>query len=103
MTEIRQRRAHPRTNCTLPIIILTEDSRLLRSALMLNFSQGGLYFETASPIDKGELITVKVDENPDLKAAGCDNWRRCRAEVRWCAEIEIAGSRRYGCGVQYVA
>ncbi len=103
MTEHEQRRAHPRTHCTIPIVIERNNPRMLSSALMLNYSDGGLYFEISAPLETGDYIKVNTDDNSVLDPVSRDAWKQRRAEVRWCREIEISGSRRYGCGVQYLS
>jgi hypothetical protein len=98
-----QRRAHPRIKCTVPIVVVKEKPRLPSSALMLNYSEGGLYFEISSPLDPGSYIAIKTDEDSILDPVGLGSREHRQAEVRWCLEIEISGSIRYGCGVQYLS
>lgn len=97
-----QRRAHPRFSCAVPIVVVRDSPRRLSSALMLNYSEGGVYFELSSPLDTGSYVMVKTDDDPLLDSGGFGPARQCRAEVRWCLEIEIGGARRYGCGVQFI-
>lgn len=87
----------------MPIIVTkeAEDGRFC-SALMLNYSEGGLYFELSDPLETGAGIIVKTDDASILDPVGFGTWRRRPAEVRWCLKLEGTGARRYGCGVQYI-
>jgi hypothetical protein len=97
-----QRRVYPRVSCAVPIVVVRDSPRMLSSALMLNYSKGGVYFEISSPLDTGSYVMVKTDDAPVFDSAGFGSARQCRAEVRWCMEIEISGAKRYGCGVQFI-
>ena len=72
------------------------------SALMLNYSVGGLYFEISDPLETGSYVMVKTDDNSVLDPIGNGTWEHRQAEVRWCMPIETSESHRYGCGVQYI-
>jgi hypothetical protein len=102
MAKETQRRAHPRIKCTVPIVISNDKPRMLSSALMLNYSEGGAYFEISSRLDTGACIIVKTDEDSILDPVGFGTWNQRQAEVRWCLTIETSGAIRYGCGVQYI-
>ena len=102
MNENMQRRAHPRFKCIIPIVISRETPQILSSALMFNYSEGGLYFEVSDPLTPGAYIKIKTDDNSALDPIGCGTWDQRRGEVRWCLELETSGSTRYGCGVQYL-
>ena len=103
MAEHEQRRAHPRIKCTAPIIILRDKPQMYSSALMLNYSEGGMYFEISDPLETGSYVMVKTDDNSVLDPIGCGTWNQRQAEVRWCMAIEASDSHRYGCGVQYIS
>ena len=62
----------------------------------------GWDFEISAPLDTGAYIMIKTDDVSILDPVGCGTWEERKAEVRWCMEIKISGSRRYGCGVQYI-
>ena len=98
----KQRRTYTRMKCSVPIVILRDQPRMFSSALMMNYSEDGLYFEISEPIETGAYIMIQTDETAILDPVGCGTWDQRQAEVRWCMAIEESGSHRYGCGVQYV-
>jgi len=66
-------------------------------AMMHNFSDGGMYFESLFSLVPGTKVKIKV-ENPLLTGVS----PTLSAEVRWCREILNDNSFYcYGIGVQY--
>ncbi len=102
MVEQRQRRAHPRFKCTIPIVVSRDMPQILSSALMLNYSEGGVYFEISDPLCPGAYVMIKTDDNSALDPVSSGTWHSRRAEVRWCLELDDRGASRYGCGVLFL-
>lgn len=103
MMTITQRRKFPRIQCEVPITCLVEKSGDNCFAIMRNYSDGGLYFETECLIDEKAPITVTSEKDSGLDPVAAGTWGSRQAEVRWC--LEIAGSQPtvYGCGAQYLS
>lgn len=102
MERRKQRRAHPRFKCTIPVVISKERPRVLSSALMLNYSEGGVYFEISDPLCPGSYIMIKTDDNSAIDPVGSGTWQHRRAEIRWCQEMAPGDSTRFGCGALFV-
>ena len=72
------------------------------SVLIKNFSDGGFYFEVSSPLDSGESILVRSDDNTIIDPVGSGTWTPRLAEIKWCMEVGTGKAFRYGCGAKYV-
>jgi hypothetical protein len=75
-------------------------------AKMLNYSEGGLYFESDSaPLPKTGLY-IRIEENLDeTSKVGVHAGFRMMTlgEVRWCHKITDKDMIKYGIGVKYYA
>ena len=75
-------------------------------AKMLNYSEGGLYFESDSaPLPKtGLYIRIEENLNESSKVGVHAGFRMITlGEVRWCHEITNKDIIKYGIGVKYYA
>jgi hypothetical protein len=96
------KRAYSRDTYEAPIMYANYDTENYYSAKVYNNSQGGMYFESDSPIKPEADICVKmVNYSPDT--SGPEAYKAYRAIVRWCKKIDKEDSSRYGIGIQYLA
>lgn len=102
MEKQKEHRACPRFQCEIPVVILRDMPMILFSTLILNYSQGGMYFEIYDPLETGAYIMIKLEKITDCARKSLSTWGYRPAEVCWCRQIEEGDSRRYGCGIRYV-
>ena len=77
-------------------------------ARMVNFSSGGVCFETTQPVTAGATVLLRVEDfRRECRAecrhgAGCP-WVRATTlgEVKWCEDVSEAGHPRFGVGLKY--
>ena len=73
-------------------------------ARMLNYCEGGLYFESAFPFKPGTSIYIRIEEF-SRKASHSPLYRGYRTvtlgEVKWCKEVSDSESYKFGIGVRY--
>ena len=74
-----------------PIKYSTASVKETREANMFNCSEGGLYFETNSPLKPGVDVAVS--------AAGQN--RYFRASIKWCQRVGPIDKSIYGVGAEY--
>lgn len=73
-------------------------------AKMLNYGEGGLYFESGFPFKPRTCIYIRVEKILPI-ASGYPLHHGLRSstigEVKWCQEISDSESYKYGIGVKY--
>jgi len=71
---------------------------------MVNYSEGGLYFESKTPFKPGTSIHIKLEKSL-FSAAGAkphDGFRfSTLGEVKWCKDLSTKECDKYGIGVKY--
>jgi hypothetical protein len=73
-------------------------------AKMLNYCQGGLYFESELAFRPGTNIYIRIEEfSQEASKSPFHNGFRTTTlgEVKWCKEISGAKSCKFGIGVKY--
>lgn len=96
-----QRRAFEREPCDIPILFSPAGSDRFHQAVMRNYSQGGVYFESHLALSKGMSIFVQTGEEAPPDPMG-EVFKDIRpAEVRWCMAIAGTEPQKFGCGIQY--
>ena len=65
-------------------------------ARMLNYSPGGMYFESDYAPLPGSEVTIGIEQSPD--DSGADIYR---AQVRWRKTLPQNSEYTYGVGVKY--
>ena len=82
-----------------------EDSRndpeKLQPVEMINFSRGGMCFESGSAVGSGDRIKIKKIV-PPIDQTRPEEHRGCLAEVRWCIPVSGKDVSVYRVGVEYV-
>jgi hypothetical protein len=67
-------------------------------ATMLNYSRGGMYFESPYPLQNRSTIDIEIDK-PLFKTAP----KSYRATVVWCQKLDSeASDDAYGVGVKFL-
>ena len=99
-----EKRVDKRHNCEASIICNYFNKEKTFNAKMLNYSEGGMYFESDSFFKEGINIFFKMKsclfDASDLEL--CNGLRTVSlAEVRWRKEISSEDSSRFGMGVKY--
>jgi len=95
------KRAYARFNSEAPIMYASEGNRFAYyGAKTLNYSMGGLYFETHYPLQQGTVISIrKADDTPESKVSS--EYVEHFAEVRWCNEIISEDKHTFRAGVMF--
>lgn len=71
-------------------------------AVMLNSSEGGMYFESEERLEPGMDLWIQIEDlSSDIH--GMQAYNGYRAEVMWCRKIyKEGGSTCYGTGVRFM-
>ena len=73
-------------------------------AKLLNFSEGGIYFETGHDLKPGATIFLKMDMVSSNNIHPLDPERPrsvSLGEVKWCVDLSGSDQSNYGVGVGY--
>ena len=91
MKNFNEKRRAERFYLKAPIKYSATTENEARHANMFNCSEGGLYFETGSPLTPGADVVV----------SGVENDRFFRASIKWCKRVGPADKKIYGIGAEY--
>jgi hypothetical protein len=92
----REKRSSVRYVLEEPIILETDSGELI-GAVVINYGQSGLYFESDFRAEKGSVLIIRNESALSMPCQG-----GCEAQVRWTRRIERTNSEyNYGTGVQY--
>jgi len=100
-TEKRSSDRHPRE---VPITVAYFNTNRYHCATLLNYSEGGVYFESDFAFQPRTSIYLRIEKKlVDLPDRQVHNGFRSVAlgEVKWCKEINKGESSKYGMGVKY--
>ncbi len=100
MGKASDRRVHPRNTTTSPISYEYHYTNYNYGANMGNYGRGGMYFESAFPLEPGTDINIRLDSRSSYHT-GNDIPDEYAAEVKWCKEIFYDDNFYFGVGVQY--
>ncbi len=96
------RRSFPRTYYEAPIRYAPLENEEYFPSRIYNFSKAGMYFEPEHPLDVTAGVSIlMMNYSPDT--FGPEAYRSYDAEVRWCRELSVNGTRKFGVGVQFLA
>ena len=73
-------------------------------AKMLNYCEGGLYFESEFPFKPRSCIYIRLEEFSPITSGSprhCGARTTTLGEVQWCKELSGTESIKYGIGVRY--
>jgi hypothetical protein len=87
----------------MPITVACFNTGRYRPAKMLNYSEGGIYFESDFAFQPRTSIYIRIEKKmADVPEGKIHNGFRSVAlgEVKWCKEMEPS---KYGMGVKYYA
>lgn len=74
-------------------VLFSDESRVIHHrAMMQNFSDDGMYFESKDYLKPGSTVYVKTLNYRSVN----------KCEVRWCNRIDTEGNETFGVGVQCV-
>ena len=99
-----EKRSSDRHQQEVPITVAYFNTSRYRPAKMLNYSEGGIYFESDFSFAPRTSIYIRIEkEMTGLFGSKIQNGFRSVAlgEVKWCKEISKGESGRYGIGVKY--
>jgi hypothetical protein len=96
------RRMFPRVACETQIRCGACDSGTYHGSQVYNYSQGGLYLESETPVVRNTKISVILP--PDItQSAGPEGYHCYVAEVKWVKELNgKRKSPRFAAGVQFL-
>jgi len=93
------KRNYPRRHVVVPIIY--SDRQRDHTATMCNASVDGMYFETLLPLEPGDKISIKMEnDTPDIYYSP-EAFDVKPAKVRWCNRLSGSDNPAYGVGIQY--
>jgi hypothetical protein len=103
MEAYSNKRVYARYNLDAPIMYASEENRYAYyGAKTLNYSKGGLCFETPYPLQQGMVISIrKADHTPESRISS--KYTEQLAEVKWCKEIFYEDRHAFGAGVMFQA
>lgn len=91
MKDFYEKRNTERFYLKTPIKYSTTNKSEARNANMFNCSEGGLYFETGSPLKPGVNVVV----------SGAEKDRIFQATIKWCKRVGPNDKTIYGIGAKY--
>jgi len=97
-----EKRAYDRHCSEAPIMYaqFIENQYSFYGAKMVNYSKGGMGFETEYPVRQGTIVSIKrADYSADCR--GASTYTEHKAEVRWCKAIRDTIKPYFGAGVKY--
>ncbi len=83
-------RSHERVDFDTPVLFSHSQQQDHQRAMMHNFSDNGMYFESTEPIRTGSEINVKTLEFCSMN----------KCQVKWCGRINCDGEEMFGIGLQ---
>ena len=104
MEDRTEKRSSDRHYQEVPITVTYFNTNRYHGATMLNYSEGGLYFESDFAFQPRTSIYIRIEKKmPDPPDGEFHNGLRSVAlgEVKWCAEIGEGESGKFGMGVKY--
>jgi hypothetical protein len=104
MEDQTEKRSSGRHYREVPITVAYFNTNSYRTAKMLNYSEGGIYFESDFEFHPRTSIYIRIEKKgPDLPEPKIHNGFRSVAlcEVKWCKKINKGESGKYGIGVKY--
>jgi hypothetical protein len=104
MEDRTEKRSCERHCQEFPITVAYFNTNRYYFATMLNYSEGGVYFESDVEFQPRTSIYIRIEkEIEDLAGGEIHNGFRSVAlgEVKWCKGIDKAESGKYGIGVKY--
>jgi len=100
MPGFAEKREHERFEYDAPVMHAEIDADTFYTARMTNYSRTGMRLETSDALVSGADITVKMDENP-LQLYDLSIYDDCRAQVKWCRELDAFSRFRFSVGLKY--
>jgi hypothetical protein len=91
MKDFYEKRNTERFYLKAPIKYSTTNESGARDANMFNCSEGGLYFETGSPLKPGVNVVV----------SGAEKEKFFQATIKWCKRVGPNDKTIYGIGAEY--
>ncbi len=82
-------RSSERNDFDTPVVYSDEAISSHRNAMMHNFSDNGMYFESEEPLRLGDKIYVKTMDYCSVN----------KCEVRWCCKVDSEGKEMFGIGL----
>jgi hypothetical protein len=104
MEDQTEKRSYDRHYQEIPISVAHFNTSRSCCAKMLNYSEGGIYFESDIAFSPKTSIYIRIEKKmADLPGCKIHNGFRSVAlgEVKWCKEIDKEESGKYGIGVKY--
>ncbi len=104
MEDRTEKRSCERHYQEVPITVAYFNTNRYHSAKMLNYSEGGIYFESDFAFQPGASIYFRIEKKmTDLPARKIHNGFRSvtLGEVKWCKQINKGESSLSGMGVKY--
>ena len=83
-------REHQRTDFDTPVLFSDDNLVNHHRAMMQNFSDNGMYFESKDYVRPGTMIFVKTINYCSVN----------KCQVRWCSRIDSDGQETFGIGLQ---
>lgn len=90
MKNYREFRSHERVDFDTPVLFSGRGHPDHQRAMMHNFSDNGMYFESPEPLRTGAEVSVKTIELRSIN--------KCR--VRWCGRVDKDGEDMFGIGLE---
>jgi hypothetical protein len=95
----RDQRAFNRIQVEVPLQFTMPKTEELAVTRLLNYCQGGIYFESTQPLAPDDETKIVM---PDLlaKTPATNTYAGYRVRVRWCNEIKESPEPKFGIGAQ---
>lgn len=101
MTRPTEKRKNERSDRQAQVKYSYPDNENFLRVEMINFSRGGMCFESGYEVGTGARIRIKKLASPAEEGSPKEN-DGCLAEVKWCKPISGKDAFFYRVGVEYV-
>jgi hypothetical protein len=84
------KRRFERNDFDTPVVFSDDQIKEYHNAMMYNFSDHGMYFESHAPLRQGSTVFVKTLNYCSVN----------KCQVRWCRKIDSEGKEVFGIGLE---
>lgn len=99
--EKREIRSYRRIPHSTPVQFVSENSYRTYPATMKNYSSGGMYIESESPLIPGKDIRISMSNYTAREKKGPEIFSGYFGRIVWCNPVDSSSSTVYGAGIEY--
>lgn len=104
MTISSEKRNHQRyDHVTKKVMYQTNPETQFNNAMLINYSEGGMYLRTEKYLEVGQTLTIKMEESKE-KTTGPEKYDSYSGQVKWTNNARTnSDAQVFQCGIEYDA